>query len=639
MTHRRGSGAWLTAGLAAWWVIAVALPVTGHIIPPEALHPVAEAYRRCTFTLNLLPVPWDAVQADAETIEHGLRGVDPIAADRFDSEYRAALGVVPAGSAGFVEAPEERERKRRGVFELCTRAIGRTLTASLDHALRAAPDRQRARRHLEWSQGVFAAFADTLLYVDPEAHRRLGAAFLAASDATGSDGLLTRGEVPFDQPRFRSHVQSIRDFVAANFGDDFAAAGHSWLVPRPLASPTHRVEAVPPRRLPPGADINKQVPRPRQILNMAARGVDESQTPLIALGDMGFDSAYVLGEPARSMSISCNTCHNKGVTNPGLVVPGLSSRPGGMDVSNSFFAGHANNGHFDPLDIPDLRGIRFTAPYGRNGRFSSLREFVRNVIVNEFSGAEPDPMLLDGMVAYLNEFDFLSNAHLNPDGTLNASASEAARRGEVIFHRPFPQMAGRSCATCHVPSGQFVDHQQHDLGTVRGYEPYSRDRALDTPTLLGIAHTAPYFHDGSQPTLRAVNEWFNTTFDLALTDGQIADLTAYVETVGEGIDAFEESSYYLDAEMEEFSFFLSAYEFLADGNKTELINTTFQTIALELRNHKWELQDYAHLPVMDALAELMDEAYQANRRGDRAEVEDRVEAYRRLYAANVENLK
>ena len=612
---------------------------TAHIIPPEELHPVAEAYRRCTFALNLNPVPWELVRQDVESIEHWLRTADADAADRFDSDYLAVLGNDDGGEDSSVEAPSTRERKRRAVFELCTRAVGRALLTALEEAIRVAPDRELARNHLNLSQAVLAAFADTLPYVDPEAYRILGKAFLSASDAIGSDGLMNHGGVSFDVPRFRSNLQTVAAYIRANFGDDFAAGPDAWLSPRPLLSPTHRVRAVAPRRLPPGANLNKQLPRPRQILNMAARGVDENQTPLIALGDMAFDSAFIFGEPARSLAMSCNTCHNKGVTNPNFVVPGLSSRPGGMDVSNNFFTGHANNGHFDPLDIPDLRGIRFTAPYGRNGRFSSLREFVRNVIVNEFNGPEPDPILLDGIIAYMNEFDFLPNPHLNADGTLGASASDAARRGEAIFRRPFPQMADRSCATCHVPSANFVDHQRHDLGTVNGHEPYSMDRAMDTPTLLSSAYTAPYFHDGSQPTLRSVNEWFNTTFGLGLTEHDLRDLTAYVRTVGDGIDAYEDSVYYLDAEMEEFSFFLSAFEFLAEKNKPELMNATFQTIALEIRNHKWELQDYAHLPTMDALAELMDEAYEANQLGDWDRVVGSVEAYRRLYAANMEDLK
>ena len=106
----------------------------------------------------------------------------------------------------------------------------------------------------------------------------------------------------------------------------------------------------------------------------------------------------------------------------------MTKHAGGVDVSSSFFAPHANNGLFDPLDIPDLRGIRFTAPYGRNGRFSSLRDFIRNVIVNEFNGPEPDPIVVDAMLAYMMEFDFLPNPMLNKDGTLNSKAPAPARR-------------------------------------------------------------------------------------------------------------------------------------------------------------------------------------------------------------------
>ena len=45
----------------------------GHIIPPESLHPVAEAYRRCTFVLNLNPVAWELVRHDAATLAHMLK--------------------------------------------------------------------------------------------------------------------------------------------------------------------------------------------------------------------------------------------------------------------------------------------------------------------------------------------------------------------------------------------------------------------------------------------------------------------------------------------------------------------------------------------------------------------------------------
>ncbi|MCP4204804.1 MAG: hypothetical protein GY769_23085 [bacterium] len=310
-----------------------------------------------------------------------------------------------------------------------------------------------------------------------------------------------------------------------------------------------------------------------------------------------------------------------------------------MDVSNSFFGAHANNGHFDPLDIPDLRGLRFTAPYGRNGRFDSLRDFTRNVIVNEFSGDEPEPILLDALVAYMLEFEFLPNPALGPDGILTDSAPASARRGEALFNRPFAQMADRSCASCHVPSDHFLDRKRHDIGTVHGSEVDSRDRALDTPTLLGIRHTAPYFHDGRLATLAEVVNWFDERYSLKLSADQRADLTAYLETVGDGVEAYEDTVHTLASELEEFDFFLAPYELLKERRETNLIDTTFGTVAFEIRAHKWDVQDPENLPLLDRLAGLMDQARASLAEGDFESTDEIVNRYRALYRSDVESLQ
>ena len=611
-----------------------------HIIPPENLHPVAEAYRRTNFILNLNPVVWDQVRKDVVALADYWKKFDTEAAEEFlyEAEQIIAEATVEPDEKNRVE-PLPRREAAAGVFQLMTKAVTAVVRHHIQTAHQKLEDRSAALGQLHQAQGAWAAFELTVRATDPQAYRRLGLAWLGFASSLGTPGLLGEGAIEVDRQAASLHVHELLAYTETNFGVAFAPTAHRKLAPRPVHSPTFDVKAKIPARLPPGNNTNKQVPRPRQVLNMSSRGVDESETALIALGDMVFDSAFIFGEPAQSFGLTCNTCHNKSITNPNFVIPGLSARHGGMDVSNSFFAPHANNGVFDPLDIPDLRGIRFTAPYGRNGRFASLREFVRNVIVNEFNGPEPEPMLLDAIIAYMNEFDFLSNPALNKDGTLNEQASKAARRGENIFTRPFPQMAGKSCATCHIPSANFLDHKRHDVGTVNGLEPYSKDRGLDTPTLLSCKYTAPYFHDGSQPTLRAVNQWFDSTYELGLSKQELDDLTAYVETVGDGVETYEDTPYYLDAEMEEFSFFLSAFEFLDEKNKPELMNMTFRTISLEIRNHKWELQDLSAMWVMDRLAEIMDEAYAANVAGNRENVRKKLEEYRKLYSPHVHILK
>ena len=78
-----------------------------------------------------------------------------------------------------------------------------------------------------------------------------------------------------------------------------------------------------------------------------------------------------------------------------------------------------------------------------------------------------------------------------------------------------------------------------------------------------------------------------------------------------------DTTFTLEAEMEEFSFYLSAYELLDRRDHTELMAVTFRTIAFEIRAHKWDLQDWAHMPVLERLAGLMDEAAAAVSVGDR----------------------
>ena len=639
VTSKRGPRRFQWALFGACIALGVS-SARGHIIPPENLHPVAEAYRRATFVLNLNPVVWEQIRSDVQQIADHWKKLDGEAASglRADVEQTIRRATADGEQDSGIE-PLPRHEAATRVFELLTRAVAAVAVHHLDAAAQTLDHRRACLDQLHQAQGVWAAFEVTVRAADPEGFRAIGRSWLGLSSVTGSDGLLKHGAVAPDQKAFQKHAQTVRSYTSASFGPKFTAAAGRKLAPWPTASPTFDAKAAAEVRLPPGHNINKQIPRPRQILNMAARGVDEGETALIALGDMAFDSAYIFGEPMRSLGMSCNNCHNKSITNPNLFIPGLSSRNGTFDVSNSYFAPHANNGVFDPLDVPDLRGIRFTAPYGRNGRIASLREFVRNVIMHEFNGPEPDPVVVDGLIAYMNEFDFLPNPALNGDGTLTANAPEAAQRGEKIFNRPFDKMGGKSCAACHVPSSHFLDRKSHDIGTVRGVEPHSRDRAMDTPTLLGIKYTPPYFHDGSQATLRGVVEWFDKNYDLGLDRREIDDLTAYVETVGDGVDAYEDTSYYLDAEMEEFSFFLSAFDYLDEKQKPQVMAMTFQTVALEIRNHKWELQDWSVMPVMDRLAQIMDEAYVAIQAGDLEKVRDDVRRYDQLYQKNVDLLK
>lgn len=309
---------------------------------------------------------------------------------------------------------------------------------------------------------------------------------------------------------------------------------------------------------------------PREVFHSEAIGGRRSH--LVNLGDMAFNAPGILGGTARQAGISCGTCHVNGASNPKLFIPGMSTRPGNFDTSGSLFNPQANNLALDAVRIPSLRGARYLAPYGNDGRTTSLREFVRNVIVVEFAGPEPSPAILDGLVAYIQDIDFLPNPSLGPGGKLTVEANDAERRGEALFRKPFPHDPGLSCAGCHDPSAAFLDHKQHDVGTGGLYT---------TPTVLNADFNAPYFHDGRYDTYQQVVGHFDTKFQLGLSAQDKADLVAYLTAVGDGVQAIERDG--AAARLQEVSGFVSVLAKAIPEHDNATIDLVVDTVGGELR--------------------------------------------------------
>ena len=276
--------------------------------------------------------------------------------------------------------------------------------------------------------------------------------------------------------------------------------------------------------LPIGSELDEDsVTNPREIFH--SESLRGHRSYMSNLGNLAFNSPYTLGDAARKAHISCATCHVNGASNPRLFIPGLSARPGTFDTTSAFFNPKTDNGVLDPVTIPSLRGARFLGPYGHDGRSASLRDFVRNVVVNEFAGSEPSAQVLDAIVAYIEDIDFLPNPKLDKLGRLAPSATPQQQRGEALFMKPFPHAPALSCAACHAPSEAFVDHRQHNVGS---------GGLFKTPTLLNADFSAPYFHDGRFDNYDQVIDYFDHAFELGLTAQEHADLAAYLAVVGDG---------------------------------------------------------------------------------------------------------
>jgi hypothetical protein len=324
--------------------------------------------------------------------------------------------------------------------------------------------------------------------------------------------------------------------------------------------------------LPSGTDLNEEeFAKPREVFRSEAIGGVKSY--MVNLGDLAFNSNLVLGGPARRAGMSCGTCHVNGTGNGKLYIPSMSTRPGNFDTTGPLFNPIAHNMARDGVRIPSLRGARFLAPYGNDGRIASLRDFVRNVIVNEFDGPEPSPAVLDAIVAYIEDIDFLPNLNLAPNGRLDARANDAQRRGERLFFKPFPHNPELSCAVCHVPSGGFVDHRQHSVGS---------GGLFKTPTLMNANFNAPYFHDGRYDTYDQVIAHFDRTFELGLLPQDHADLVAYLEGVGDGLYPYEYDG--MTAKLKEVNEFASVLETAIPSHDSDVIALAVHTVGAELRD-------------------------------------------------------
>ncbi len=600
---RRQAGAVLTLVTCLW---AVPQPAFAHIQEEAPWHAIAHAYLNGVFLANLKPIDWPLIERTFTTDLDG-RILGKPASTRLQDIDQAA------GTAHWQAIETALATKRAdALYAATTKAISATIRRHLETAAANLEAPSVANVKIEEAQALYRAFAEGIRQTDPDGFRDLGLAWLELASSVRQVGVIAVSDVPADKAAFEAAEAVIAAYLKSNFEpDQFAERSSFEPVPeqRFLAEPAIKLAAW----LPPGTDLRDQDPLPRLVLNFETQGIDEQDLFLVAFGDMLFDSPEIFSGPAQELGIACSTCHNRSDINQRFFIPGISPHPGVVDVDGSFFNPKFNDHRADPIDIPSLRGLRFTGPYGRDGRFASLRDFTRNVIVNEFAGAEPSPLMLDALVAYMLEFDFLPAPHLERDGRLKADAPEAAKRGEALFRQPFSQMDGQSCASCHTPGSHFTDNLVHDIGSA-GYGAKSGfSGALGTPTLLNIVHTAPYFHDGRFQTLAEVVAWFDEQFALDLGDDGRADLTAYLEAVGEGAEPyqqFDEEATPFRLMIEELSVFLSTLDTLIAERDLDHADLLLRSVAgdmeldasvmtnrdargktLELAELLWQLRD------------------------------------------------
>jgi cytochrome c5 len=161
---------------------------------------------------------------------------------------------------------------------------------------------------------------------------------------------------------------------------------------------------------------------------------------------------------------------------------------------------------------------------GGHGTFSDARTGV-----NVTNGNDD---LISAKLPALQAYQLSIAAPAPPAGSFDALA---AMRGKAIFE------GVARCATCH-SGAEFTDANQrlHPSADVvsepepngaPSYASRSATKQYRTAPLRGIWQHAPYFHNGTAPTLDAVVQTYNARKSLGLNAEQAADLVQYLKSL------------------------------------------------------------------------------------------------------------
>lgn len=188
-------------------------------------------------------------------------------------------------------------------------------------------------------------------------------------------------------------------------------------------------------------------------------------------------SAYPMPDQHYEGRILFYSALDPRISSGGLACAGC--HPDGRDDGLTWFLRHG------PRQTPTLEG-RLVPPFNWNGTEPTVTDNLDRTI-NRLGGRGLPLEDFDALASYVEH-------GLATVPTVAVAATAAVARGREVFREA-------DCASCHDPARRFTDGRSHALGGLRGDELIA---AFDTPSLLGVRDTAPYFHDGRYPTLDAL---------------------------------------------------------------------------------------------------------------------------------------
>ena len=220
--------------------------------------------------------------------------------------------------------------------------------------------------------------------------------------------------------------------------------------------------------------------------------------------------------------------------------------------------------------VPSIANVELSAPYLADGRAATLPEQALGAIRGHMQPTrKPTARELEALETFQDEFFYplrlrslgdASDPLPKEPGFSVPVANPAALRGKASFdlhcrrchdgelanrpHDPagsnFANALVSDANTLHLPLIRLA-FRQPDGTSIETISPDPGRAALtgnlddlnlfDTPSLRGVKHTAPYFHDNSANTLEDVVHHYNLFFPFQISPQEGDDLITYLETL------------------------------------------------------------------------------------------------------------
>jgi mono/diheme cytochrome c family protein len=164
-----------------------------------------------------------------------------------------------------------------------------------------------------------------------------------------------------------------------------------------------------------------------------------------------------------------------------------------------------------PKRIPSLLGTGETGPWLWSGRHERLDQQIRKSITTTMHGPDPEAETLADLALFVSKLP-------PPPKPLAVDAERVARGGKLF--------EAQGCINCH-PAPTYTSPKTYHVGF---RDEHGRSE-FNPPSLRGVRLRGPYFHDNRAKTLHDVLRREKHRLDRELSDDELMDLIAFLESL------------------------------------------------------------------------------------------------------------